>query len=403
MSIRIRPLAEGELRAWSQAVYTAFGEESRDDDFASFERIAEPDRILAAVDGEAIVGGGGAFTYRLTVPGGEVGAAGVTAVGILPTHRRQGALTQLMQAQLDDVAGRGEPVAILWASEGSIYQRFGYGLAALEARLEVPRAHSAFRLPATPEGAARIVDRETAAGRFPAVYEALRASTPGFFDRSSAWWDVEVLDDLEHHRRGAGPKRFVLYEVDGAVEGYLIYRIAGDWQKRALEVRELMATSPRAMRELWRFCFGHDLITAIRAGRQAVDHPLLLLAAEPRHLELKAGDGLWLRIVDVAGALSGRGYAASDRVVLAISDSFRPQNAGCWVLDTTGERPRAERTDEAPDIALDITDLACLYLGAFSADDLARAGRSTESTEGARARLDALFRTDRKPWCPQVF
>ncbi|MDQ3407789.1 MAG: GNAT family N-acetyltransferase, partial [Chloroflexota bacterium] len=115
MSIRIRSLADGELRVWSQAVYTAFGGESRDDDFASFERIAEPDGILAAVDGEVIVGGGGAFTYRLTVPGGEIGAAGVTAVGILPTHRRQGALTQLMQAQLDDVARRGEPVAILWA------------------------------------------------------------------------------------------------------------------------------------------------------------------------------------------------------------------------------------------------------------------------------------------------
>jgi len=403
MSIRIRSLADGELRAWSQAVYTAFGGESRDDDFASFERIAEPDRILAAVDGEVIVGGGGAFTYRLTVPGGEIGAAGVTAVGILPTHRRQGALTQLMQAQLDDVARRGEPVAILWASEGSIYQRFGYGLAAVEARLEVPRARSAFRLAIEPEGATRMVTRAMAAQQFPAVYEAIRAVTPGFFDRSSAWWDVEVLDDPEHHRRGAGPKRFLLYEVGGQVEGYLIYRTAGDWEKRALEVRELMATSPRATRGLWRFCFGHDLITTIRAGFQPVDHPLLLLAAEPRHLELKVGDALWLRILDVAGVLSGRSYAASDRLVMEIADSFRPQTAGRWALDTTGDVPHVERTDEPADIALDINDLACLYLGAFSAGDLARAGRTTEATDGAWARLDALFHTDRKPWCPQVF
>lgn len=270
MSISIRPLRDGELRAWMAAVETAFGEESRDDAFAAFQRIAEPDRILVAADGDAIVGGGGAFTYRLTIPGGEVSAAGVTAVGMLPTHRRQGALTQLMRIQLDDVQRRGEPVSILWASEGSIYQRFGYGLASLEARLEVPRASSAFRLPGAPEGTTRIVSRETAVESFPPIYERLRVETPGFFDRSGAWWDVEVLDDPEYHRRGAGPKRFVLYEEDGQAEGYLIYRISGDWEKRALEVRELMATTPRAMRELWRFCLGHDLITTIRAGRQGL-------------------------------------------------------------------------------------------------------------------------------------
>ncbi len=107
MTVHIRPLKEGELRTWVDAVTTAFGEGSRDDDFTAFERIAEPDRILVAADGDAIVGGGGAFTYRLTVPGGEIDAAGVTAVGILPTHRRQGGLTQFMSRQLDDISRRG--------------------------------------------------------------------------------------------------------------------------------------------------------------------------------------------------------------------------------------------------------------------------------------------------------
>lgn len=403
MSIHVRPLQDGELRDWRRAVSIAFGEEPRDEDFPSFERIAEPDRILAAIDGEVIVGGGGAFTYRLTVPGGEVAAAGVTGVGIMPTHRRQGALTQLMGAQLDDVAQRGEPVAILWASEGSIYQRFGYGLATLEARLEVPRTNSAFRLPASPDGKARLVSREEAAESFPPVYEALRVDIAGFFDRSSTWWDVEVLDDPEYHRHGAGHKRYVLYEADGKAEGYLIYRISGDWEKRALEVLELMATTPRALHELWRFCFGHDLITTIRAGRQPVDHPLTLLVAEPRRLALQVGDALWLRILDVAAALSARSYAARDRVVLEVSDAFRPQTAGRWALEATDGRARVGRTEDAADIRLDITDLACLYLGAFSASDLARAGRTVGLTDGAHRRLDGLFHADQAPWCPQVF
>ncbi|MBA2275605.1 MAG: GNAT family N-acetyltransferase [Chloroflexi bacterium] len=403
MTVHIRPLKEGELRTWVDAVTTAFGEGSRDDDFTAFERIAEPDRILVAADGDAIVGGGGAFTYRLTVPGGEIDAAGVTAVGILPTHRRQGGLTQLMSRQLDDVSRRGEPLAILWASEGSIYQRFGYGLATLEARLEVPRASSAFRRVADREGTTRIVSRETAAASFPPIYDSIRATTAGFFGRSSAWWDVEVLDDPEHRRHGAGPKTFVVYECEGSAEGYLIYRIGGEWAKRTLEVRELMATTPRAQRELWRFCFGHDLITTISAERQPVEHPLLLLAAEPRKLEMKVGDALWLRILDVPGALSARAYQAGDRLVLEISDSFRSETGGRWSIDTTGGRPRVERTEDPADMALDITDLACLYLGAFHTTDLALAGRTTELTEGARRRADAMFRTDRQPWCPQVF
>jgi len=90
-------------------------------------------------------------------------------------------------------------------------------------------------------------------------------------------------------------------------------------------------------------------------------------------------------------------------VVMEISDPVRPETAGRWALDTSGERARVDRTDDPADIALDITDLACLYLGAFSTSALAPAGRTTELTPGARGRIDALFRTDGKPWCPQVF
>src|SRR5438105_11399722 len=94
-----------------------------------FMRVLDHERMHAAWDDGKIVGGAGAFTFEMTVPGGTVPTAGVTVVGVYPTHRRRGVLRSMMRAQLDDVHERGEPLAALWASEETIYGRFGYGLA----------------------------------------------------------------------------------------------------------------------------------------------------------------------------------------------------------------------------------------------------------------------------------
>src|SRR5579859_7433589 len=78
----------------------------------------EFDRSLAAFDGDVPVGTAGAYTFQLSVPGASpVPAAGVTWVSVLPSHRRRGVLSALMRKQLADVRDRGEPLAVLWASE----------------------------------------------------------------------------------------------------------------------------------------------------------------------------------------------------------------------------------------------------------------------------------------------
>jgi predicted acetyltransferase len=407
MAIEIRDLRDGELRAFLDTVERAFGESITDARYEAHARIFEPDRVLVAADHDRIVGGGAAFTFRLTVPGGEVPAAGVTAVGVLPSHRRRGMLTSLMRRQFEDVRRRGEPVAILWASEGGIYQRFGYGLATLHASVEVPTAQSSFRLPHRTEGDLRFLTRDEAAARLPPFYESMRARTPGFLDRSRDWWDVEILADPEWGRAGAGPKSIFLYEVGGTPEGYVIYRIRSEWDagvtRSTLEVIELMTTTQRAFADVWRFCLDHDLITTVKARVQPADHPLLLLLAEPRRPRLALGDGLWLRIVDVAGALEARSYRAADRLVIDLSDPFVPELAGRWSIDTTGDAARIGRTEEPPDLVLDTTDLAALYLSTFTASQLIDAGRGRELSAGAVARADALFAWHPRPWCPQLF
>src|SRR5688500_3065832 len=194
MEIDVRPF-DGDAHAFFEAGELAFSERPHEADLPSCDARFEPDRASAAYDGDRIVGTAGIFSFDFTVPGGMLPAAGVTIVGVHPTHRRQGVLRRMMRLQLDAVHDRGEPLAILWASEGSIYQRFGYGMATSAARVNVDRDRAAFRLPHTPSGTIRFVDADEAKRLFPPIYDAVVPMRPGFFGRTPAFWDAEVLRD----------------------------------------------------------------------------------------------------------------------------------------------------------------------------------------------------------------
>ena len=407
----IRTATPDAVRSFLAPAMTAFGDEMSDAEFEVWNHLLEPDRLVAAFDGEVPIGTAAAYTFRMTVPGGEVTAAGVTAVGVEPGHRRRGVLRSLMRQQLDDVHGRGEPLAILWASESVIYQRFGYGLGAQNGSFEIDRDRTAWLRPWEPEGALRLVDTPEAIATFPQVYERMRAVTPGALSRSETWWRWGILHDAEHMRRGAGPKFRYLYEVDGVAEGYAIYRPKGDWDDRGPKgqvlVVEAMAVTPRAERAVWGFLFGIDLMRTTKAGRVAVPHPLQLALADPRALGLTVGDGLWVRLVDLPAALAARRYGAADALVLQVTDAFCPWNAGRWRMAAAGEPGAAaatvERTEAPADLVVDTTDLAAAYLGAFTLSHLADAGRVEERTPGALRRADALFASARAPWCATIF
>ena len=131
-----------------------------------------------------------------------------------------------------------------------------------------------------------------------------------------------------------------------------------------------------------------------------VDHPLLLLVAEPRRLRWSVRDALWVRLVDVGAALAARAYAATDPVVLEVVDEFCPWNHGRWRVSAAA----VERTSAAADLSADVTALGSVYLGGFSWMQLARSLRVTELQPGGLARADALFtRHDPAPWCPEIF
>jgi predicted acetyltransferase len=305
--------------------------------------------------------------------------------------------------QLDDIHERGEPLAALWASEETIYGRYGYGLATLVLGHEIPRVWGAYREGIESVGSVRLVDPETAAKLMPPVYDAVQRVTPGMYQRASSWWEIRQLSDPPEFRFGGGPKHFAVLEVDGEPQAYAIYRLhtafGGMGPETTLRGIEVLGSTPEAIQSIWRFLLDVDWTQTIATGFQPVDSPLFLLLARPNFSRPTIADGLWVRLVDVGAALSGRSYAEDGRVVFDVRDEFCPWNAGRWKL----EGGEASRTDEDADLALDVADLATPYLGGFTFRALARAGRLEELRTGGIARADALFRADVAPWCPEIF
>lgn len=411
-----QPDAES-LRAWSRVLDAAFGEQLGDAEFEHDRLQLELDRVIGAVDGDAWVGAGGAYSFRLTVPGGgEVGAAGITAIGVAPSHTRRGILRLMMRWLFDQARERGEPVAILWASEGAIYQRFGYGIGTLQGTFDIERTRVQFARPAEPFGRMRLVDRDEAMRFIPPVYDAVRSRTPGAVSRHDVKWRHQLLDDAEWMRRGNGPKFMVVLEVDGAARGYAIYRVKNDWDERGpnntITTMEVLGVDAAAERAVWEWLFRIDLVGHVKGWRVPVPHPLMLQLTEPRRLGMNVREGLWLRILDVRAALEARTYRGAGSLTFELTDEFCPWNAGRWRLEVGedgGSVPSARSVASVtpftgdPDLILDTSDLAAVYLGAFTFADLVRAGRVGECRPGAVRAADALFAAAMAPWCSTMF
>ena len=309
MALEVRICAPEEVRGALDPIWHYFGGRATDEDVGRFAPILPAERVHAAFDGDAIVGGAGAYLFDTTVPGGgQVPTAGVMAVGVLPTHRRRGVLTKLMQRQLADAHERGEPLATLYASEGAIYSRFGYGLASLSGNIELPREH-ALLWDDEPIGQARILDgEEETLELLPPIYDRVQAETVGMLSRTPAWWKGRRLYRNPH--RPGGEQVRVAVEVDGGLEAYALYRLnfaaRNMVSESTLEISEALGTSPRALAAIWRYLLAIDWVASIEANWLPLDHPLLLWLREPRRMRFTVLEALWARLVDVGAALAGR-------------------------------------------------------------------------------------------------
>ena len=393
-----------EMRAAFAPIWHYFGQSPPAEDAVKhFHRVMRPERAHAVFAGDKAVAGSAAFEFDLTIPGGQVKAAGLTVVGVLPTHRRRGLLRDMMRAQIDAAHACGEPLAVLWPSQDSIYGQFGFGMASQSAEIDVPRERTAPYRDIPVLGTARIVPLDEAEPLVAPVYARVAQETPGMFARSSAWWQDRILTDHPFRRQSGGALQCVVIEIDGVPAAYALYRL-NPWFERGSStgntlVVEAMGEAPEATYAIWRYLFGIDWLARLKAAYLPADHPMLLSLAEPRRLNFLLREGIWIRLIDVGAALSARSYASDDAVVIEVTDEFCPWNAGRWRVARGG----AERTGAEADLACEVQSLGCVYLGGFTFAALADALRVQELRPGAVARADALFRTDRGPWCQELF
>jgi predicted acetyltransferase len=364
------------------------------------------ERTRAAFDRGDIVGTLGTFPFDVTAPGGTaVPMGGTTVVTVQPTHRRQGVLTAMMRAHLEEVAAAGEPLAGLWASESVIYGRYGYGMASEHYDTSMEAARITFREPPT-GGSLRLIDPAEAAEVLPRIYEGIRLRRPGMLSRSAAWWKHRRLRDPTFWREGRSARRTVVYERDGEAVAYATYRQKEKWEEffahGEVSVVEVMTADREAHASIWDYLTNIDLFPRVTCWNLPVDDPLTAMITDRRRVVRRREDALWLRILDVEEAMTSRRYEIDGATTLEVRDEFRPQTAATYRLEVHDGRAECHRIEDEPEVSLGIDVLSGLYLGGGDVHALRAAGRIGGAAESVW-QLGRLLHTRRAPWCPEIF
>ncbi len=379
------------------------GEDEASELLSQMAKVWEPDRALIAIDGDRIVGTLGTFSFEMTVPGGSLPVAGTSMVTVQVTHRRQGVLSAMMRAHLEEAVTHGDAAAALWASDSAIYGRFGYGMAAWSSEIEIDRTHVAFHRLAVEPAPVEPVEVDELRGPAAEIYDRLRREVPGMVAHSEGWWD-RIFRDRPHLRRGATKARHGLVVEEGTPTGWVRYRLKDTeghgHPAQDVIVSQMYATTPGAWSGLWTHVLSHDFGRTIRADLRSVDDPIHSLLRGVRRARTSVSDGLWFRILDVKKTLEGRSFGVEGRLGLDVKDPLGIAN-GRYSLEFEGSGTTVNRTD-ATEIEIDIEDLSALTLGGRSAIQLALAGR-IQGPEEAVEKLDRMFRGSRAPWSPVIF
>lgn len=411
--LRLTELTADEFEAFDLAEQRGFQEEKPAEHRELDRQVSDPPRFFGFTVGGRWVSTFGSFARLLTVPGGAaVPISAVTSVTVHSAYRRRGLLRRSMLHEFERCRGRGEAIAALYASESSIYGRFGYGNAASEAHLSGRTDALALRdeVAAALDAAGGSVDevpRDAFVGLVRDLHDRLRAARPGSLDRPDAWWNVKLSDPLAWRDGATALRCVVSYDAAGRIDGQATYQFkgAGDAGNAAGEVRirEVEAESAVAHARLWRYLANLDLARTFSVRRAPVEYALRRLVVDPRAVVTRLQDALHVRILDVCAALSARRYAAVIDTVIEVADPMLPDVAGRYALRGSPEGAEATRTDRDADMTLSVRDLACAYLGETSLSALHVAGLVAEHRPGAVARTAAAFWWPVAPFCADMF
>jgi predicted acetyltransferase len=410
MDPTIRHVTSDELPRFVDALTTAFLDRfDVENAAADIRTIWSLDRMLAAFDGDDVVGTFRSFVTELTVPGcARLPASGISAVTVMPAHRRKGLLTRMVAMEHAEARERGEAVELLYAAEYPIYGRFGYGPAT---RLATWTAYSrTARFRGDPAGSVEIV-RIDAASRDAIIplFDTWRRGHHGEISRLPYRWDFAL--GLRRSAWDDAPwKGFLALhrDADGTLDGYTRYR-AEDYEEHGQGWKRILVDEPiglddAARGELWRFLVTMDLVGSVKAEARSLSEPLPWLLVDGREARATdVGDGMWVRLLDVPRALEARTYERSARLVLEVIDAEAPRGRSRLDLDASSDGATCRATDRSPDLTLDVAALSAAYLGGSRLRDATRQHGADEHRPGALAEADALLATLDEPFCSTFF
>ncbi|WP_406353324.1 GNAT family N-acetyltransferase [Streptomyces sp. NBC_00658] len=412
-AIDVRAITEAETPDWIRALNTGFlrSPAVTETEIADRSSYIIPERTLAAFDAGRCVATFRSFPQELTTVGGTpVPADAITNVTVTATHRRRGLLTRMMATDLAAAKERGDVVATLIAAEYPIYGRYGFGPAttAAEWTIEVPRTGLDPRWSGPADGARiDLVDGEDVRKIGPELHERLRRTQPGAVSRDERWWQVNTGVLILDRAPWTEPFYAVYRSAAGEVEGLVSYESDDKWHDKqphdTADVNWLIAVTPAAERALWQYLCSIDWITKVKTGWRSPDDLLPHFLPDPRAARISTqADWLWVRILDVVRALEARTYGGTGTLVLEVTDRDG-LSAGRYRLDAGPDGAACAPTTQNAELTLDVGELARLWLGDESAVRLAALGRVREERAGAASVADALLRTSRRPWCPDIF
>jgi predicted acetyltransferase len=411
-SLQVQPLSAADEAEFFDVDQWAFGYTSQADDEEAARQLLEWDRVAGVRLGDPprLAGIHAALTLDLPVPGGNVPCGGLTWVGVHPEFRRRGILTAMMRFHLEAVRDRGELVSALHAAEASIYGRFGYGMASPWLVLTIGRGAALRDVPGSADlvGRFETADLDRHGDLVADLYDRARAARPGWTSRPKNALPDALFHLPESMRREYDRQRVLtVRDAAGEVRAYALFLRKADWSETGpdytVTVREAVALDAPAAHALWSRLVDLDLTSKVVVRRRPVDDALVHLLVDARAAGARVIDGLWVRLVDLPGALAARRYQAPVDVVLDVRDDLLPANAGRWRLEGGPDGARCERTDADQDLALDVRDLGAAYLGGSTLTALASAGLVTEHRRGALHRASVGFAWPVAPYSGWLF
>ncbi len=400
----IRSLTSDDMPAALRVVSVAMLGSTSDEVLSGWGAMWQPRECHGAFGADgSVLGVVRWFADDVKVPGGSLPAAGVTAVAVRSTHRRQGLLSRLMAAQLADVHRAGVPIALLVAAEWPIYERFGYGPAMDACAFEIDATSAHFLAPAT--GSIDLVTPTDLQPELERIHDARWLRTPGSLRRKQplVWERMSGAEQWPGSTVEAGRRRGALWRDDsGTVRGAVAYNVTEGWRNNrpngTAEVDMLVGETVEAERELWRHLCALDWVTTVKAPLRAVDDPLPFLLTDGRAaVQLERSDAIWARLLDVPAAFQARRSPAPGRSIIQVEDS-QGYAGGRWAIELGPDSGSATATEEPAEVTMSVGTLSALYFGGHTARRLADAGLVTELVAGAVDRLSVLLATPTAPW-----